>query len=70
MPQPPLASLLARRRALGVAGSAGALAAVAAIAPGAVPTAATTTAATAAPKQAGGYQLTRHVLRYYETTKV
>lgn len=64
-------SLLSRRRVFAGAGTAGALAAAAAVLPLGQPHA---EQAAAEPKAAldrtGGYQLTEHVKRYYETTKV
>ena len=62
---------LTRRRVFAGAGTVGALAAVAAV----LPVAPTLPQATAHPKPApdtttGGYQLTEHVRRYYQTAKV
>jgi hypothetical protein len=63
---------LHRRKLLGAAGTTGALAAAATLlathqdAIDAVDAAASNTA----PKQGGGYRLTEHVQRYYQTTKV
>lgn len=61
-----------RRKLLGAAGTTGALAAAATLL--ATRQGETDTAATAetpsAPKKGGGYRLTEHVMRYYETTKV
>jgi hypothetical protein len=63
-------SKLTRRRVFAGAGTVGALAAVAAV----LPVAPTLPQATAQPKAApdttGGYQLTEHVRRYYQTAKV
>ncbi len=64
-------SKLTRRRVFAGAGTVGALAAVAAVLPGTP----TLPQATAHPKSApdtttGGYQLTEHVRRYYQTAKV
>jgi hypothetical protein len=60
-----------RRKLLGAAGTTGALAAAATLFAtrdeSAVPA---EPEADAAPKQGGGYRVTEHVLRYYETTKV
>jgi hypothetical protein len=67
----PVQPELSRRRLFAAGGTAGALAAVAAalpLAPGAdVPQAA---GPQPEAEPAGGYQLTQHVLRYYETTRV
>lgn len=61
---------LTRRRVFAGVGTAGALAAVAAVLPGpsALPQAAAQPKP--APDTAGGYQLTEHVKRYYQTAKV
>lgn len=70
-PEPPTPSPLARRRLFAGAGTAGALAAAAAVLPLAKPS---NPVADASPKPApeagGGYQLTAHVQRYYQTAKV
>jgi len=60
---------LSRRNLFAGAGTAGALAAAAAVLPHAV-VAAPVAAAKPAPKAGGGYQLTAHVQRYYQTAKV
>ncbi|WP_157268143.1 formate dehydrogenase [Azohydromonas aeria] len=66
-------SKLSRRRALAGAGTAGALAAAAVVlhkgqsAP--APVAATPQPA-AEPSKGDGYQVTPHVLRYYQTTRI
>ena len=63
-------SALTRRRVFAGAGTAGALAAAAAVLPlskGAAPVLA---ALPAAADQAGGYQLTEHVQRYYQTARI
>ena len=67
----PHATTPATRRGLVIgAGVAGAAALAAKVMPGqAVATAAAATAAKPAVDTAGGYQLTQHVLRYYETTR-
>jgi len=64
-------SLLNRRRVFAGAGTAGALAVVAAVLPRepAAPVAAAAKAKPA-PDAEGGYRLTAHVQRYYETAKV
>jgi hypothetical protein len=63
-------SNLTRRRVFAGAGTVGALAAVAAV----LPVAPTAPQAAAQPQPApdttGGYQLTEHVRRYYQTAKV
>ncbi|MBC8055765.1 MAG: formate dehydrogenase [Rhizobiales bacterium] len=67
---PAAANPLKRRGLLIGAGAAGAAVLAAKVMPGAVPVA---TTATAAAKKvvdpSGGYQLTDHVKRYYETTR-
>ena len=61
---------LKRRGLLIGAGAAGAAVLAAKVLPGAAPVAtATAGAATQAIDAAGGYRLTDHVLRYYETTR-
>lgn len=60
---------LTRRRVFAGAGAAGAAAAAAALLPRA-PLPAPPAAVAAAPEAGGGYQLTAHVQRYYQTTKV
>jgi hypothetical protein len=66
----PKANALSRRTLFAGAGTVGALAAVAALLPkGTAPAA--VVAAPAAPAAAdGGYQLTEHVQRYYQTARV
>lgn len=62
-----------RRRALAGAGAVGALAAVAAVLPGAptLPASADTPPQPRpAPPEGGGYQLSEHVQRYYQTARV
>jgi hypothetical protein len=62
---------LSRRRVFAGAGTVGALAAAAAVLPLGKPAAEHAAAEPkAAPDTTGGYQLTEHVKRYYETTKV
>ena len=64
-------SQLSRRRVFAGAGTVGALAAAAAVLPLARPAGEQTAKAPkATPDADGGYQLTEHVKRYYETTKV
>ena len=60
---------LSRRTVFAGAGVVGAAAAAAAVLPGVVAKPAAAVAATAAPST-GGYQLTEHVRRYYQTAKV
>lgn len=75
MPKPddtpsPTAAPLSRPRLFAGAGSAGALAAAAAVLPR-VPEAPPAAAAPRpAPEAGGGYQLSAHVQRYYQTAKV
>jgi len=65
----PAAPPLSRRTLFAGAGTAGALAAAAALFPkAAVPVLAAVPAAPAAAE--GGYQLTEHVQRYYQTARV
>jgi len=64
------ASLLARRKVFGVAAGAGALAAAAAVLPALTSSPPDIAEPKAPPEQRGGYQLTQHVLHYYETTRV
>jgi hypothetical protein len=62
---------LSRRRVFVGAGTVGALAAAAAVLPLAQDAAPDVkTAAAQAPDDKGGYQLTEHVLRYYQTARV
>ena len=60
---------LKRRGLLLGAGMAGAAALVVKALPGAAPVAAPVLAVEAAVDSTGGYQVTPHVLRYYETTR-
>jgi hypothetical protein len=62
-------STLHRRRLLGGVGTVGALAATAAVLPSKREPA-EATVAQATPDRGGGYQVTEHVLRYYQTAKV
>jgi hypothetical protein len=63
-------SRLSRRTVFAGAGTVGALAAAAAVLPGRTPPAAPADAQAAKPAPAkGGYQLTAHVQRYYDTTR-
>ncbi|MDP1693136.1 MAG: formate dehydrogenase [Burkholderiaceae bacterium] len=61
---------LSRRRLFAGGGTAGALAAVAVALPLARPAEPVVAAAKPAPDKGGGYQLTQHVLDYYQTTRV
>jgi len=61
---------LSRRRLFAGAGAVGALAGAAALIPRVEPVAAQAEAAKPAPETGGGYQLTAHVKRYYQTAKV
>lgn len=64
-------SPLSRRRLFAGAGTAGALAAAATVLPlQRETTPVADTPAKPAPEAGGGYQLTAHVQRYYQTTKV
>jgi hypothetical protein len=65
-----LRSRLSRRQVFAGAASAGTLAAVAVVVPLAGPDPAPKLELKPAPEKGGGYQVTQHVLRYYETTKV
>jgi hypothetical protein len=62
--------ILSRRHVFAGAGTAGALAVVAAALPLADTQDKVAAAPKAAPEKGGGYQLTEHVLRYYQTTRV
>jgi hypothetical protein len=62
---------VARRKLFAGAGAVGALAGAAAVLPLAQRAQAPADAAAKpAPEAGGGYQVTQHVLRYYETTRV
>jgi len=62
---------ISRRRLLFAgAGTAAAVAAVAAVAPVAHEAATPVADKKDAPEQGGGYQVTEHVLRYYDTARV
>ena len=60
---------LSRRRLFAGAGTAGALAAAAVALPALKPAAVAVTTKPA-PEKGGGYQVTQHVLDYYQTTRV
>lgn len=59
-----------RRRLFTGLGAAGAAAAAATLLPGCAPVEPAPVAAKPAPEKGGGYQLTQHVQRYYQTAKV
>lgn len=61
---------LSRRTVFAGAGTAGALAAVAAVLPKAPAELPATAAAAQPDTDKGGYQVTQHVLRYYQTARV
>lgn len=63
-------SKLSRRTLFAGAGTATALAAAAAVLPRAVQEADSQPEQKAAPARGGGYQLTEHVKRYYQTTRI
>ena len=62
--------ILSRRKVFAGAGTAGALAVAAAALPLADRGEAVAAAPRPAPDKGGGYQLTEHVLRYYQTTRI
>lgn len=66
---PTTSNPLKRRGLLIGAGAAGAAVLAARALPGAAPVAPTALAAKTAVDASGGYQVTAHVLRYYETTR-
>jgi len=61
---------LSRRGMLVGAGAAGAAAVAVATVPQAVQVPVAAASPQAAPEQGGGYRLSPHVMRYYQTTKV
>jgi hypothetical protein len=61
---------MSRRRVFAGVGTAGAVAAVAAVAPALNREPAQSADTAAKPEKGGGYRLTQHVLRYYQTTRV
>jgi hypothetical protein len=63
-------SLLARRHVFAAAAGVGALAAAAAVLPRFTPTTRDVAGSKTPPEQGGGYQLTQHVLRYYQTARL
>ena len=62
--------LIDRRRVFAGAGTVGALAAAAAVLPTLKASEPAAVAKTDANERGGGYQLTEHVKRYYETTRI
>lgn len=63
-------SPLSRRRLFAGAGGVGVLAAATAVLPTLQPAAPAPTPKQPAPTEGGGYQLSEHVQRYYQTTRV
>lgn len=63
-------SKLSRRTLFAGAGTAGALAAAATLLPGAVQESAPAPQAKQPPAKGGGYHVTEHVKRYYQTTLI
>lgn len=63
-------STLSRRALFAGAGTAGAVVAAASLAPAAMQPNVAATEAREPPPRGGGYQLTAHVKRYYQTTLV
>lgn len=61
---------LSRRTLFAGAGTAGAVAAVASMLPATKPAEMVQQATQPAPAKGGGYQLSEHVKRYYQTTKI
>ena len=61
---------LSRRHLFAAAGTAGAVAAVASLVPGAVQETVAKPQAKEPPERGGGYRLSEHVKRYYQTTLV
>jgi hypothetical protein len=61
---------LSRRRLFAGAGTIGAVAAVASLVPGVVQQSASVPETREPPPRGGGYRLTEHVKRYYQTTLV
>ena len=61
---------LSRRQVFAAGGTVGALAAAAAALPLVQQSAPVAEAAKAVPEAGGGYQLTQHVMRYYQTARV
>ena len=66
----PSARLAARRSLFAGAAGVGALAAAAVVLPQTSKPAAVAVAKVRSPEPDGGYQVTQHVLRYYQTAKV
>ena len=65
-----LRSRLSRRQVFACAGAVGALATAAATVPLQAPQPEAGAEPKPAPEKGGGYQVTAHVLRYYQTTRV
>ena len=63
-------SKLSRRHVFAAAGTVGVLAGAASLLPGAVQQTAREPQAKEPPPRGGGYQLSEHVKRYYESTRV
>jgi hypothetical protein len=63
-------SKLSRRTLFAGAGTAGAIAAAASLLPGAVQETSSEPQAQRPPEKGGGYQLTEHVKRYYQSTLI
>lgn len=61
---------LSRRTLFAGAGTVGAIATVASLAPAVKPVAELNPLPKEAPVKGGGYQLSEHVKRYYQTTKI
>lgn len=62
--------VLSRRKVFAGAGTAGALAAAAVVLPLGRPADPVAVALKAVPEKGGGYQVTQHVLDYYQTTRI
>ncbi len=70
MGTPEKSNFLSRRRWFAGAGAVGAVAAVAAVAPKAVVQTEAAEATASGPRSGGGYRLSEHIKRYYQTTRV
>ena len=68
--QAPIAETPSRRRFFAGAATVGVAAAAATALPGVATQTASTNALPAAPENGGGYSLSEHVKRYYQTTRV
>ena len=62
-------TILSRRTLFAGAGTVGAVAAAATLLPGALQETAPAAEVKAPPERGGGYQLSEHVKRYYQTTR-